>query len=117
MIARIPDEQGGKQVLKEKLNEVIDFMNGDPYAQGNMASDAKGLANEVDSEDISDSAEATPFSFEGWTQSLIDNMLVAPVDYLDETGNPIVGIVPLSKVPNEVAVAYQAWKAAHVTEV
>ena len=91
MIERIPDTDGGKAVLKLKLNEIIDHLN--------------SFNEQVEAPLV---PKSSPFTFEGFTLSSVPGYLNAPVGgYVDDTDNKIVGIIKFDRVPLHVREAFQ----------
>ena len=107
----IPEAEGGKEKLKQWTIESRDAIN----------RIISYLEERAKPEDILDVTAPTvrvssaPFSFEGFTSSTASGFLNAPSGgYTDETGNHLVGIIKMDRVPLNVREAYRAWQEGQV---
>ena len=97
----IKENEGGKRVLKDKVNALIEHLMGKEAPAAPVpekGTDTEGEAKE-------------PFSFEGFSDAGVAGFLNAPQGgFTDDTGLLLVGMVKLDRVPAPVREAYRAWQ-------
>lgn len=97
----LTDEEGGKLTLKQKVNQIISYLR-------HTQPEPEDIVTVETPVPVYDG----PFSFEGFTSSPVPGFLNAPSGgYQDETGNHIIGIVKLDRVPLHVREAFQKHQA------
>lgn len=93
--ALLTPQEGGKQTLKQKINEIIAHLHGD----------TKPVELKVSTDTTS------PFECDGFTESGVTGFLNAPQGgFTDESGAPLIGLVKIDRVPSTVREAYRVWQ-------
>lgn len=97
-------QEGGKQTLKQKINEIIAHLIGEDKTPVEPKKDVSTDTAPID-------APVEPFECDGFTESGVTGFLNAPQGgFIDESGSPLVGMVKLDRVPSTVREAYRVWK-------